>query len=130
MTSERIKALKKFGITLGTAFGLLDAILLWKQRPSATVFLVVSLTFFIAAFTRPAILDKVEIYWMRFAERLSVVMTFVILTITFFGAILPLGLMLRLIGKDLLSLKLDRKRESYWIDVPADSPGSRPFLPY
>lgn len=38
----------------------------------------------------------------------------VILTIVFLLAVTPLGIMLRLAGKDLLDLKRDRANESYW----------------
>ncbi len=130
MTAERLRVLRNFGLVLGTAFGLLDAFLYWRGRPSAPVFFGISAFFFLGAFLFPAKLDKFEIYWMKFAEKLSVVMTFLILTLTFIVAIIPLGLFLRLIGKDLLNLKIKKEDKSYWIPVPSDAPGTRPYLPY
>ena len=34
----------------------------------------------------------------------------------FFFVVTPIGLMMRIIGKDLLRKKYDKKIESYWID--------------
>lgn len=130
LSPERLTALRKFGLILGTAFGLLTGFLFWRERPTAPVFLAISIFFFTAGIFMPKILDRIEVYWMAFAEKLSVVATFIILTITFIFAITPLGLLLRLMGKDLLSLKLDKNAATYWVPVPADAPGTRPYLPY
>ncbi len=90
LSPERLTALRKFGLILGTAFGLLTGFLFWRERPTAPVFLAISIFFFTAGIFMPKILDRIEVYWMAFAEKLSVVATFIILTITFIFAITPL----------------------------------------
>jgi hypothetical protein len=42
----------------------------------------------------------------------------------------PFGLLLRLMGKDLLDLRVDPDRESYWIPAEPDGPATRPYKPY
>lgn len=39
----------------------------------------------------------------------------IILLLVFMGIIIPIGLLIKLIGKDLLHLKLDSNCSSYWI---------------
>jgi hypothetical protein len=67
---------------------------------------------------------------MALSRALSVVMTYVILTLMFFLVITPIGLALRLVRKDLLQMRLDRKKVSYWVAVDTDGPCSRPDKPY
>ena len=63
-------------------------------------------------------------------SRNAVVMTTVILVLTFVLAILPAGLLQRLFRRDMLGLKFDAKRDSYWAPVEPDGPWSRPDKPY
>ena len=44
----------------------------------------------------------------------------------FYGAMLPMALLLRWLGKDLLRLKREPEAKSYWIarEPPAPAPGS------
>lgn len=51
---------------------------------------------------------------LRIGTAIGGVMGPVILTILFFVALTPLGLLLRLFGKDLLRLRRDPKATSYW----------------
>ena len=67
---------------------------------------------------------------MAFARVLGVVMTTVILTLTYFLAITPMGLLVRALGKDLLGMRGDPTVESYWVPVEPDGPASRPDKPY
>jgi len=53
--------------------------------------------------------------WMLFAFALGWVNTRVLLGVFFYLVMTPLGLFLRLSGKDLLDEKIDRNAASYWI---------------
>ena len=63
----------------------------------------------------PRALKWVYIAWMSIAFALGFVMAHVILTLFFYLVITPVGLLARLVGKDFLSLKLDRSVKSYWL---------------
>ncbi len=56
--------------------------------------------------------------WMAFAHLLQSVMSRVILTIVYILAVLPVGLIAKLVGKRFLDKELDPQRASYWIDRP------------
>ena len=123
--------LRDFGYVMTIALLVLSAILLWKQRPSAMGTLSLSVLFFVPAVFRPSSLRIPEKYWMKFAEKLSTVMTFLIMTLTFFGAVLPIGLLLRLLGKDLIGRFPPKMPfESYWIPVEVDGHVTRPMQPF
>ena len=67
---------------------------------------------------------------MIFAEKLGSVMTVVIMGLTYLFLVVPIGLLMRLIRKDLLALKIDKSQNSYWVPVDQNGSGSRYFLPY
>ena len=40
----------------------------------------------------------------------------IVMALVYFITVLPIGLIMRLLGKDLLKLKLDKSAKSYWIE--------------
>ena len=54
--------------------------------------------------------------WMSLAVVLGFVMTRVILTIFFFVVLTPTGLVFRLLGRDALHRKIDRRAPTYWLE--------------
>ena len=61
--------------------------------------------------------------WFQFGLLLGKIVTPIIMLLVFFLTVLPTGLIMRLLGKDLLNQKIDRSSPSYWIkrDDPAGS---------
>jgi len=122
--------LRKFGIVMAVFFGLFGALFVWRGRPWGEPTLYVAGAFLVLGLALPRVLSPIERVWMAFARVLQTVMTTVILTLTFFGVMTPMGLFLRLIGKDLLGLEGDPDIETYWVPVEPDGPASRPDKPY
>lgn len=122
--------LRKFGIVMAVAFGILGALLLWRGREWAEYLLYVGGAFLLVGLVAPKVLGPIERVWMKFAHLLGTVMTTIILTLTFFVVITPMGILLRLMGKDLLGMRGDPSIESYWVPVEEDGPCSRPDKPY
>ena len=124
------KELRKFGIVMSVPLAIIGGILFWKGKPSGGYFLALAAFFLICGLLLPGILVPIERAWMKFAEIISAVMTRVILILTFYLVITPVGLLLRLMGKDLLQMKFEQDRGSYWEKVEEDGPCSRPDKPY
>jgi len=61
------------------------------------------------------ILLKLFSYWMIFVRLLGKVNTFVFLSLIYFIIISPFAIFLKLIGKDLLNIKLLGSQKSYWL---------------
>lgn len=131
---ELKKHLRRFGLVMAAMFFLLAGVSLWKHdfvlSTFSMVVLPLSIAFFVSALIIPASLEKVEYYWLQFGEKISSFMTPVILTLSFFLLITPMGLLIRLFRKDLLQLKLNRSSDTYWSKVEKDGPASRPYAPY
>jgi len=59
---------------------------------------------------------------MRVGLLLNHIVSPIALGIIFFSTVLPIGLLMRLMGKDVLRLKFDSKAETYWIDRTPPGP--------
>jgi saxitoxin biosynthesis operon SxtJ-like protein len=85
----------------------------------------VSAAFLICAFVAPRLLRPLNHLWFRFGLLLHHVVNPIIMGAIYFGAVVPMALVLRVLKKDLLRLKFDKTIPSYWIlrDPPAPPPG-------
>ena len=76
--------------------------------------LVISLIFLILGLINSNILKPLNFLWMKFGLLLGKVISPIILGIIFFFVVTPIGLIMKLVGKDLLNLKYNINK-SYWI---------------
>lgn len=86
----------------------------------------VATAFALAALARPQLLTPLNQLWFRVGLVLHRVVNPIIMGLVFFAAVVPVGAVLRLLGKDVLRLQRDRNAESYWIqrEPPGPEPGS------
>ena len=112
-TSDR--DLRKFGLIVGGVFAALGLLFLWRHPGRSPYFLWPGGVLMLLGLVLPHALKWVYITWMSVAFVLGFVMAHVILTLLFLFVITPIGLVARLMGKDFLSLKLNRAAKSYWI---------------
>jgi predicted membrane metal-binding protein len=90
----------------------------WWAAAVAAVFLVVALL-------RPRLLHPLNYVWFRFGLLLSAVVTPIVMALLYVTTMVPMGIILRLRGKDLLGLKREPERTSYWIKrEPGPEPGT------
>jgi len=106
--------LKNFGITVGTVLLVITGFFFWKEKESFQLLLTISIFLFVLGIAAPLILKPVYVVWMVFATILGWVMTRVILTLLFYVVCTPIGLILRLSGKQLLEIIWDDSTDSYW----------------
>ncbi|MBX3627670.1 MAG: hypothetical protein KF892_21855 [Rhizobacter sp.] len=84
----------------------------------------VSAAFAVVAFTVPSILAVPNRLWMKFGLLLAKIVSPIALGILFYLVFTPIGLLMRLSGKDPMRLKADPNAKSYWID--REPPGPPP----
>ncbi len=110
------KDLRSFGLTMGVVAGLLGGLFLWRDKDHYLYFLAVSGVFFALGLFLPNLLKPLHKVWMSLAVVMGWVMTRLILFVLFFLVVTPLGLLARLLNRDLLRLKIDKNSGgSYWI---------------
>lgn len=92
---------RAFGWSVGVAFAVLGALLLWRHRIVAgTVLAVTGGTLLLLAAAAPALLAAPHRGWLAFAKVLGRVNSAIFLFLTFFLVLTPLAFVLRLFGRD------------------------------
>jgi hypothetical protein len=105
---------RKFGLTLGAAFAGLTLLSWWRgKHVSFEVTATLSALLIIAAIVVPSKLVAVERAWMRLAELMSSVTTPIFLGIVYYVVFTPIGLAMRLAGRQ--PMNRVEVNGSFWI---------------
>ena len=109
------KGLRDFGLVTGGMFaGLFGLFFPWLLGFSLPVwpwviFAILGLT----GLLLPGALRPVHYWWMRLALMISKVTTPLILAVVFFLVFTPIGLLMKIFGKDAMHRKIDNTIETY-----------------
>ena len=76
---------------------------------------IISLAFLILVLTRSKLLTPLNRLWAKFGIILGSIIAPIVMGVVFFLVVTPIGLVMKIIGKDLLNLKYDKKKETYWV---------------
>ncbi|MEW6132426.1 MAG: SxtJ family membrane protein [Pseudomonadota bacterium] len=104
-----------FGLTFFAVFLLIALWPLLGDRPLRPLALGTSFAFLAAALARPALLAPLNRLWLKFGALLHSITSPIILGFMFYLVIMPIGLVMRLTGKDLLRLEFEPESPTYWI---------------
>lgn len=115
---------RSFGLVFAVVFALIGLFPLLHGASVRTWSLGVGGVFAIAAVAFPAMLAPLNRLWMKFGRLLHRFVSPIVLGLLFFVVITPMGLAMRMLGKDPLKLRADTQSKSYWID--RTPPGPRP----
>lgn len=115
-----------FGLVFAVVFAIIGV---WPLLAGAGVriwSLIIAAGFLAAAFFAPRLLAPLNRLWFKFGILLGRIVSPVVMAIIFYVAVLPTGLVMRALGKDLLRLRFDPEAKSYWIrrDPPGPAPDS------
>jgi len=114
------KELREFGLTIGIILVILGSVALWREKAIFPYFFGIGVTFITLGIFLPGVLKRLQKIWMGFSIILSFFMSRIILTALFYVGITPIGLIMRIFGKDILDEKIDKRRSSYWHDRSAE----------
>ena len=115
---------RSFGLVMAGAFAAVTLLnawhsgRLWPWTGGLAVLLLA------AGLLQPSLLHPLNLVWLRFGLLLHKVVNPIVMGLVFFGTVLPTGLIMRMLGKDLLRLKRQPDANSYWI--PRQPPGPSP----
>ena len=74
----------------------------------------VSFIFLVLGLLNSKLLNPLNFVWVKFGELLGIIIAPLVMALIYFIILTPIGLFMRLIGKDLLNTKFSKNR-SYWI---------------
>ena len=111
---EKISSNRSFGILFSIIFAV---IAFWPLKSLGEIrvwSLVVASIFLLLGLINSKLLYPLNFVWVKFGELIGKVVAPLVMALVFFIILAPIGLFLRLIGKDLLNIKLN-KNKTYWI---------------
>ncbi len=113
MHELKIGSNRSFGITFFIVFLI---IALWPILNSENVrvwSLIISILFFLLGIFNSKLLTPLNKLWIKFGLLLAKVVSPVVMAVIYFGVVTPTGLIMRILGKDILKLKKNNYN-SYW----------------
>ena len=115
MKNEKVNN-RSFGILFFIVFLIIGFYPMYKGENPNIFFLVLSLPFIILGLLNSKILTPFNMAWIKLGEILGLIIAPIVMAIVYFIVLTPISLIVRVFGKDILNMKLDKKLESYWIN--------------
>ena len=111
---RKVNSNRSFGIVFFIVFLIIS---FWPSIEGQSLriwSLAVALIFLVLGLLNSKLLSPFNLIWIKFGEALGRIIAPIAMGIVYFIIITPIGLFMRLIGKDLLNIKFI-KIDSYWI---------------
>ena len=115
MDDIKISSNRNFGIVFFIVFLLVAVYPILKGNDIRIWSLLISFVFLILGLINSKLLTPLNKLWFKFGLLLGKIVTPLIMGFIFFIVVTPIGILMRLLKKDLLNLKYDEKK-TYWIE--------------
>ena len=109
---------RSFGLIVGGIFMLIEGFRYFRSSEIDTagaILLAISIPLIVLGIVFPKILTPANRAWMKLGLLLHKIVNPVVMFALYVCVICTTGLILRILGKDLLNLKLNKNSRSYWI---------------
>ena len=110
------KELREFGLTVGVILVILGSVALWRGKAIAIYLLGPGIFLVASGLAIPRILKPLHKIWMSLAIIIGFFVSRIILSLLFCVVLTPVGLALRIFGKDTLDRRIEKSRDSYWLE--------------
>ncbi len=111
----KIGSNKSFGIVFFIVFLIIALYPMLKGQDLRLWSLIISFIFLILGMINSSILTPLNKIWFKFGILLGNIISPIVMAIVFFGVVLPTGIVMKILRKDLIALKKNNKN-TYWIE--------------
>ena len=111
---DQISSNRSFGILFSILFAIIAFWPIINGNPLRLWLIPVSVIFLVLGLLNSKLLNPLNKVWVKFGELLGRIIAPVVMAIIYFIIVTPIGLFMRLIGKDLLNIKFSQAN-TYWI---------------
>lgn len=117
ISHQKIKAgtERNFGLVFATVFAIIGLYPLWSGKNIHLWACIIAFIFLFLAIFLPKVLILPNKLWFKLGSFLGAIVSPIIMGMIFFLTVTPTGIIMRLLGKDLLRQKLNKSKKSYWI---------------
>lgn len=106
---------KSFGIVFSVVFLIIGLYPLTYSKEFYLWSIIISFIFLILAYFTPKILYIPNKLWFKFGIIIASITTPIIMILVYLISVLPIGIIIKLLGKKLIDKKFDKNIKSYWI---------------
>ena len=107
---------RSFGLVFFFVFLIISLWPLLNEDPLRIWSIVIAIIFLILGLINSKLLTPLNILWSKFGIFLGSIVSPIAMGIVFFLVITPTGFIMKMMNRDLLNNKYDKKRKSYWIN--------------
>jgi len=124
--------LRWFGLALLAFFSILGGMVFWRTGSLAVprVLWTIGVSITALYYLAPPLRRPLFIGWSYLTFPLGWLLTHAILAIVYFVLLTPVGLVMKILGRDPLTRSFDPEKDSYWVRRPPTSEPSRYFRQY
>ena len=115
MSKIKISSNRNFGLVFFVVFLIVSLWPVINNEPIRVWSVIISLIFLVLGLINSKMLTPLNKLWFKFGMILGNIVAPIVMGILFFLVVTPIGLILRIIGKDILNKKYDKEKETYWI---------------
>jgi len=115
MDDIKIGSNRSFGIVFFVVFLIIATYPLINDDELRLWSLIISIVFLFLGLVNSKILNPLNKLWFKFGIFLGKIISPLVMGIIFFLVVTPIGLLMRLLNKDLLNLKFNNNN-TYWIE--------------
>ena len=115
MNKIKISSNRNFGLVFFIVFLIVGLWPLTYENPIRIWSVIISLIFLILGLMKSKLLTPLNILWFKFGMILGAIVAPIIMGVVFFLVVTPIGLVMRIMGKDILNKKYDKNKKTYWI---------------
>ena len=113
---EKLPSNRNFGVVFFVVFLIIGLWPLLEKSEIRYWSVFISSIFLLLGLINSNLLSPLNKIWFNFGKLLSKIITPLIMGVIFFLVVTPIGLIMRVLGKDILSLKYNENSKSYWIE--------------
>jgi hypothetical protein len=113
------KQLREFGLTIGIILVILGGIAVWRGKCAGIPLLTLGTVLIVLGLGAPEVLKVPQKLWMALAVVIGFFMSRLVLAVLFYAVITPIGIIMKLFGKDVLDERINKGAASYWTERPA-----------
>ena len=106
---------RNFGMVFFIVFLILGFWPITDGREIRIWLVVISLVFLILGMMKSKLLTPLNQLWFKLGMMLGAIVAPIVMGAVFFLVVTPIGIVMRIMGKDLINKKHDKKKETYWI---------------
>ena len=111
----KISSNRNFGLVFFIVFLIVSIWPLTYDEPVRIWSSIISSVFLILGLMNSKLLTPLNKLWFKFGMILGAIVSPIVMGVVFFLVVTPIGLIMKIMGKDLLNKKYDKKKKTYWI---------------